>query len=458
MAVPYYGDFAEDDTVLIPFNTFDSNDPSASVTVTDLADADIKVHKDGSVDEIATDGASVTINFDSITGNHLITINTSAHTDYTTGSEYAVRLEGITIDAATVNAWVGAFSIERAGGVLALLKAGTVKVDVETIKTQAITCGAAVTVRADVGAAAAPGAANGMFIGGTNAATTVASLSVTGQLDAGSVVVDAGMDIVGALSANSLLIDTTTTLTGNVSCAAAFDVVGALTAGSVSIDGTADVIGALTCASFGVDGAVTVGTTVGVAGATTLASLSVTGQLDAGTVLVDGTTTLTGAVSLGAALGVVGATTLASLVVSGTTALTGAVTMPAGLTANITGDITGTLSTVTTCTTNSDMVGTNGAALASAYTATRASYLDELAAANLPTDIAAIPTTAEIKTAMEAANGDLDVLVTALVNKMVITEANGATEQFDDTDTTLGSIAAAFATDGTYTTRKRLVQ
>jgi len=214
----------------------------------------------------------------------------------------------------------------------------------------------------------------------------------------------------------------------------------------------------LTCASFGVDGAVTVGTTVGVAGATTLASLSVTGQLDAGTVLVDGTTTLTGAVSLGAALGVVGATTLASLVVSGTTALTGAVTMPAGLTANITGDITGTLSTVTTCTTNSDMVGTNGAALASAYTATRASYLDELAAANLPTDIAAIPTTAEIKTAMEAANGDLDVLVTALVNKMVITEANGATEQFDDTDTTLGSIAAAFATDGTYTTRKRLVQ
>jgi len=286
---------------------------------------------------------------------------------------------------------------------------------------------------------AAPGAAGGLMIAGSNAATTFATLTVS-----------------GATSLQALGMTTLTT-SGAVSLASA-DVVGALTAGSVSIDGTADVIGALTCASFGVDGAVTVGTTVGVAGATTLASLSVTGQLDAGTVLVDGTTTLTGAVSLGAALGVVGATTLASLVVSGTTALTGAVTMPAGLTANITGDITGTLSTVTTCTTNSDMVGTNGAALASAYTATRASYLDELAAANLPTDIAAIPTTAEIKTAMEAANGDLDVLVTALVNKMVITEANGATEQFDDTDTTLGSIAAAFATDGTYTTRKRLVQ
>jgi hypothetical protein len=122
MAVPYYGDFAEDDTVLIPFNTFSSDDPSASVTITDLADADIKVHKDGSTDEIATDGASVAINFDSITGNHLITIDTSVDAAYSTGSEYAVRIEGTTVDGATINAWVGAFSIERAGGALALLK------------------------------------------------------------------------------------------------------------------------------------------------------------------------------------------------------------------------------------------------------------------------------------------------------------------------------------------------
>ena len=439
MAVPYYGDFAEDDTVLIPFNTFDSNDPSASVTVTDLADADIKVHKDGSVDEIATDGASVTINFDSITGNHLITINTSAHTDYTTGSEYAVRLEGITIDAATVNAWVGAFSIERAGGVLALLKAGTVKVDVETIKTQAITCGAAVTVRADVGAAAAPGAANGMFIGGTNAATTVASLSVTGQLDAGSVVVDAGMDIVGALSANSLLIDTTTTLTGNVSCAAAFDVVGALTAGSVSIDGTADVIGALTCASLGVDGAVTIGTTIGVSGTTTLAALSVTGQLDAGNVLVDGTT-----------------------------ALTGAVTAPAGIAANITGNLSGSVGTATAL--GADAITSANIAddaFSSEHFATGAFTADAFAAAalvaatfatdSITADALAADAAAEIRTAMEAAGSDLSYLMIALVNKMVVTETTGNTEQFNDANASLGTVATAFTSDGTYTTRLRMV-
>lgn len=122
MSVPYYGDFAEDDTVNIPFNTFSSDDPSASVTITDLADADIKVHKDGGTTEIATDGATVAIDFDSRTGAHLITVDTSAHSDYSTGSEYAVLVEGTTVDGATITAWVGAFSIERAGGTIALLK------------------------------------------------------------------------------------------------------------------------------------------------------------------------------------------------------------------------------------------------------------------------------------------------------------------------------------------------
>ena len=109
----YFGDFSEDDTVYIPFNTFDSNDPSASVTITNLADADIKVHKDGSVTQIVTDGATIAIDFDSITGQHLITVDTSAHADYSTGSDYLVRIEGTTVDAGTINAWVGSFSIEN---------------------------------------------------------------------------------------------------------------------------------------------------------------------------------------------------------------------------------------------------------------------------------------------------------------------------------------------------------
>lgn len=109
----YLGDFPEDATVYIPFNTFTSDDPQASATITNLADADIKVHKDGSATQIVTDGATVAIDFDTITGNHLITIDTSAHADYSIGSDYMVRIEGTTVDAGTVNAWVGSFSIEN---------------------------------------------------------------------------------------------------------------------------------------------------------------------------------------------------------------------------------------------------------------------------------------------------------------------------------------------------------
>ena len=117
---PYYGDYPEDHAeIRIPFNTFDSNDPSASVTITNLADGDIEVHADGDTTQIATDGASVIINFAGETGSHMILIDSSADAAYTTGTEYAVKIVGTTIDGATVNAWVGTFSIERAGGALA---------------------------------------------------------------------------------------------------------------------------------------------------------------------------------------------------------------------------------------------------------------------------------------------------------------------------------------------------
>ncbi len=122
--VPYYGDYPEDHAeIRIPFNTFSSNDPSASVTITNLVDADIEVHADGDTTQIATDGASVIIDFAGETGAHMILIDSSVDAAYTTATEYAVKIVGTTIDSATVNAWVGAFSIERAGGVLAFLKA-----------------------------------------------------------------------------------------------------------------------------------------------------------------------------------------------------------------------------------------------------------------------------------------------------------------------------------------------
>lgn len=114
--VPYLGDFAEDATIYIYFNTFSSDDPSASVTVTNLADSDIHVYKDGSETFIVTDGATVIVNHDTGDlgdGVHLLTIDTSADAAYSTGSDYAVRVEGITIDGGTINSVVGVFSIEN---------------------------------------------------------------------------------------------------------------------------------------------------------------------------------------------------------------------------------------------------------------------------------------------------------------------------------------------------------
>lgn len=127
MTVPYYGDFPVGHTgVVIPFNAFTSNDPSASATITEFANTDVHIHKNGSLTQRASAaGVAIDIDVDAITGGHWITIDLSDNTDagfYAAGSEISVRIEGVVVDAGTVNAFVGAFSIERAGGTIALLK------------------------------------------------------------------------------------------------------------------------------------------------------------------------------------------------------------------------------------------------------------------------------------------------------------------------------------------------
>lgn len=117
MAVSFFGDFDTTETVVIPFNTFDSNDPSASVTATNLANTDVDIHKDGSLTQRSSAaGVAVDIDVDGITGCHWVTIDLSDNTDagfYANGSQYSVRIEGVTVDAGTINPWIGAFSIGR---------------------------------------------------------------------------------------------------------------------------------------------------------------------------------------------------------------------------------------------------------------------------------------------------------------------------------------------------------
>lgn len=110
------------ETVYIPVNTFDSNDPSASVTATDWANTDCHVHKDGGLTQRASSvGETLTINFDSVTGNHLLAIDLADNTTagfYEAGSVYHVRIEGVTVDGGTINAWIGTFRIGYPGAIL----------------------------------------------------------------------------------------------------------------------------------------------------------------------------------------------------------------------------------------------------------------------------------------------------------------------------------------------------
>ena len=106
-------------TLYIPFNTFDSNDPSASVTISGLATTDVEVYKDGSVTQRASDSGYALldtdgIDFDGITGIHGISIDLADNTTanfYEAGSQYWVVISSITVDAATINFIAATFRI-----------------------------------------------------------------------------------------------------------------------------------------------------------------------------------------------------------------------------------------------------------------------------------------------------------------------------------------------------------
>lgn len=110
----------------IPFHTFDSNDPSASVTLTGLAVTDIEIYKDGSVTQRASDNGYALldtdgIDFDGITGIHGLSIDLADNTTagfWAAGSQYWVVISSVTVDAATINFVLCTFKIGIPGAVL----------------------------------------------------------------------------------------------------------------------------------------------------------------------------------------------------------------------------------------------------------------------------------------------------------------------------------------------------
>ncbi len=109
----------------IPFHTFSSDDPSASVTITGLATTDIEVYKDGGNTTRASDTGYALLGTDGIdefgTGIHGISIDLASNAVddfYEAGSQFFCVIASITVDAATVNFIAATWRIGYPGALL----------------------------------------------------------------------------------------------------------------------------------------------------------------------------------------------------------------------------------------------------------------------------------------------------------------------------------------------------
>jgi hypothetical protein len=164
---------------------------------------------------------------------------------------------------------------------------------------------------------------------------------------------------------------------------------GTVTLAALTVSG-ATTLAAFSCTTLTASGAVAFQSTFAVTTSTALAALSCTTLTASGAVAFQSTFATTGTTTFNA-LTVTNATNLAGAVTFGSTwGVTGAVTFTAGLTSNITGNLVGTVSTLTTYTGNTPQtgdsfarIGATGSGLtslaqASVWTSTLATHLDAI--------------------------------------------------------------------------------
>lgn len=103
------GDFADDETIYVPFNTYGSD--GESITITGLATTDIEIYKNGSVTQRSSDNGYALldtdgIDFDGTTGLHGFSVDLSDNSDsgfYAAGNQYWLNVNSITVNGQTVN-------------------------------------------------------------------------------------------------------------------------------------------------------------------------------------------------------------------------------------------------------------------------------------------------------------------------------------------------------------------
>lgn len=176
--------FNKGDVLYLPFDTYDSN--GASVTISGLAVTDIEIYKDGSTTQRSSDAGYTLldtdgIDFDGTTGLHGVSIDTGDNTDagfWADGHQYWININAITVDSQTVRFtyylalgyslrpttagrtldvsaggeagldWANVGSPTTTVGLTGTTISTAQQVDVNTIKTQAVTCSGGVTIPA----------------------------------------------------------------------------------------------------------------------------------------------------------------------------------------------------------------------------------------------------------------------------------------------------------------------
>lgn len=104
------GNYAPGATLYFEFNTQKADGTPITLASTPV----ISVHKDGNTTE-STAGVTLTVDFDSRAGSHLVTINTAADgTFYSAGSHFSVLITTGTVDGVNVaGTWIGAFDLAK---------------------------------------------------------------------------------------------------------------------------------------------------------------------------------------------------------------------------------------------------------------------------------------------------------------------------------------------------------
>ena len=131
-AITNLGDFPANATIYVPFS-FRHPTTGGLVTISGFNAGSIMIYKNSSAVQrsstggynlLDTDGIDVD-GFTCLNGFYVDLSDDSDAGFYAAGNEYMVAVTGITVAGVSVNTWVATFSIERANGILALLKNGT---------------------------------------------------------------------------------------------------------------------------------------------------------------------------------------------------------------------------------------------------------------------------------------------------------------------------------------------